>query len=112
MFIKNKVSQNKRRYKDSNLSIDLDLAYVTPRIIAMAYPANGVATVWRNNIKTVAKLFKHKHPSSFMFYNLEGTNYDSSLVDGRVMTYIWKDHHTPSLEILFKVVYDMHRFLS
>ena len=51
-WIKCKVSGPKNRYKDEGYN--LDLTYITNRIIAMAYPASGFfETIYRNNIETV-----------------------------------------------------------
>jgi hypothetical protein len=48
--LKNAVSRDKQRYKSS--SFDLDLTYITERIIAMAYPAasGSVESTYRNAI--------------------------------------------------------------
>jgi hypothetical protein len=93
------TSKNKCRYIDNNF--DLDLSYITPRIIAMGYPASGISSYYRNDIKDVARFLNLKHPKSYMVFNLEGTNYDASLFEGRVCRYIWKDHNSPSLVTVF-----------
>lgn len=43
------ISQNKRRYQQNGF--DLDLTYVTPRVIAMSYPSTGRMSLYRNDIK-------------------------------------------------------------
>ncbi len=58
MFIKKITSKKKRRYTDSNFN--LDLSYITPRVIAMAYPASGMESNYRNNIKDVSFVLQHK----------------------------------------------------
>jgi phosphatidylinositol-3,4,5-trisphosphate 3-phosphatase/dual-specificity protein phosphatase PTEN len=50
-YLRTLVSGKKKRYIDENYN--LDLSYITPRIIAMAYPASGLQSVYRNDIKTV-----------------------------------------------------------
>ena len=50
-FLRTLVSGKKKRYIDRKYN--LDLTYITPRIIAMAYPASGLETVFRNIILSV-----------------------------------------------------------
>lgn len=52
IYLKKLVSTTDKRYIDD--SFDLDLSYITPRIIAMAYPAQGIESLYRNNIHEVA----------------------------------------------------------
>jgi hypothetical protein len=50
-IIKTLVSKNKRRFLDAEY--DLDLFYVTPRIIAMGFPSDSVEGLFRNAIAHV-----------------------------------------------------------
>ncbi|CAL5987918.1 4 [Hexamita inflata] len=43
------VSQKRRRFIDDKFNIDL--TYITDRIIAMSYPASGFESLYRNNIQ-------------------------------------------------------------
>ncbi|XP_043333734.1 phosphatidylinositol 3,4,5-trisphosphate 3-phosphatase TPTE2-like [Cervus canadensis] len=49
MLTRRMVSGNKRRYKKDGF--DLDLTYVTERIIAMSFPSSGKQSFYRNPIK-------------------------------------------------------------
>ena len=53
-FLREIVGGPKNRYKRDGYN--LDLTYITPRIIAMAFPASGIEKLYRNNIDTIAKL--------------------------------------------------------
>jgi phosphatidylinositol-3,4,5-trisphosphate 3-phosphatase/dual-specificity protein phosphatase PTEN len=53
-YIRTLVSGKKKRFVDRKFN--LDLSYITPRIIAMAYPAAGIETVYRNDIDSVKKI--------------------------------------------------------
>ena len=46
--LRQKISQNKRRYQQDGY--DLDLTYVTKRVIATSFPSTGVWALYRNPI--------------------------------------------------------------
>jgi len=50
-YIREIVSGKKKRMKDAGYN--LDLSYICPRIIGMSFPAEGLETTFRNNIKDV-----------------------------------------------------------
>jgi len=61
---------------------ELDLSYVTPRVIAMSYPgATMIQKIYRNNIVDVANYLKEKHGSSYWIHNVSGIPYDTSYFD-------------------------------
>ena len=62
------VSLKKRRYRQDGY--DLDLSYVTERVIAMGFPSKGMQGLYRNPRKEVVKFFKHYHSKKFRIYNL------------------------------------------
>lgn len=58
-IIREFVSGKKNRFimEDYNL----DLTYITNRIIAMSYPASGIESIYRNPITEVSRFLKSKH---------------------------------------------------
>eukprot|EP00736_Rhodelphis_marinus_P009318 Rmarinus@m.16281 len=54
------VSKKKRRFKQGR-KYDFDLTYVTESIVAMAFPAKGIATLWRNRRSSVVEFFNSRH---------------------------------------------------
>ena len=62
------VSQNKRRYVDEDFN--LDLTYVTDRVIAMSFPASGSRSLYRNSIQEVGRFLDKMHFGHYRVYNL------------------------------------------
>lgn len=67
-LLRAKVSADKRRFQEGNY--DLDLSYVTDRIIGMAFPSEGIEKAFRNDIDDVARLLEERHSGHYMLYNL------------------------------------------
>ena len=57
--LKRLVSKKKRRFE--NEIFDLDLAYITKRVIAMGYPATTCEKIYRNSISEISRFFSHYH---------------------------------------------------
>ena len=47
------VSGKRRRFAEGNYN--LDITYITPRVIAMSFPASGIETMYRNNMGDVSR---------------------------------------------------------
>ena len=66
--------------------VDLDLVYVTDRLIIMAFPASGVATLWRNDRRAVRKFLDERHGDKWRVYNFcpkSENDYDGEDFHGR-----------------------------
>ena len=113
-MIKHLVSKNKRRYvydgyaKISILEIkfiyfyflryDLDLTYVTDRIIAMGFPSasSSLESMFRNSVDEVQMFLEEKHKNCYKVYNLCSERYyDAKKFQGRVSVYPFDDHNPP-----------------
>ena len=53
--IRGLVSKKKKRFQEDGF--DLDLTYVTPRIIAMGFPSQGFEAAYRNPMSEVQRFF-------------------------------------------------------
>ncbi|GFN82234.1 phosphatidylinositol-3,4,5-trisphosphate 3-phosphatase tpte2 [Plakobranchus ocellatus] len=51
------VSQNKRRYQKDGF--DLDLCYITERVIAMSFPSKGMMAMYRNPVRVKIQALFH-----------------------------------------------------
>lgn len=109
-FLREIVSGKKKRFKDEEFN--LDLTYITRRIIAMSFPACGFESAYRNNIIDVSKFLREKHASNYLIFNLSGRNYDTSKFGNLVENHPWEDHHSPPIDTLFKVCSVIDKFLK
>ena len=63
--------KNKTQWEDS----ELDLTYITDRIIAMAFPASGIEKTYRNSIKDVSRFLREKH-TEYLVVNASNRKYE------------------------------------
>jgi len=112
--------------------VSLDLSYILPNVIAMSFPGNGLATAYRNDGDQVVAFLDEHHasrffysgdsclpflpgfmfPDHFLIFNLAEEQYDSEKFHYRVRLFPFPDHHSPPLELLFRVVTAMDKFLE
>ena len=92
-LLRTAVSGKRIRYKDGEF--DLDLSYISPRVIAMAYPASGAEGMYRNNISDVARFLNARHGENYMIFNLSERHYDNAQFGHRVLELGFPDHHSP-----------------
>ena len=108
-YIRSIISKNKVRFIDRKYN--LDLSYITPRIIAMAFPGNGFYGLIRNNIDDVSNFLKERHGENYLVVNLSGKKYDNTKFNNNVIEYKLVDHHAPSLSSLFEICKEVHNYL-
>ena len=75
-FFRGVVSKKKKRLVDESrvgdAPFNLDLTYITPRIIAMGFPSVGVEASYRNPMHEVQRFFAERHEGVCKVYNLCG----------------------------------------
>uniref|UniRef100_A0A673KFH7 Phosphatidylinositol 3,4,5-trisphosphate 3-phosphatase TPTE2-like n=1 Tax=Sinocyclocheilus rhinocerous TaxID=307959 RepID=A0A673KFH7_9TELE len=95
------VSENKRRYQKDGF--DLDLTYVTERVIAMSFPSSGKQALYRNPIREVARFLDTKHLDHYKVFNLcSEKGYDPKFFHYRVERVMIDDHNVPSLQDMLR----------
>ncbi|CAG00470.1 unnamed protein product [Tetraodon nigroviridis] len=105
------VSENKRRYQKDGF--DLDLTYVTDRVIAMSFPSSGKQSFYRNPIKEVARFLDTKHEGHYKVYNLcSEKGYDPQFFHYRVERVFIDDHNVPSLEDMLKYTASVREWMT
>ncbi|KAI0336859.1 phosphatases II [Cubamyces sp. BRFM 1775] len=114
-FIRRLVSGNKARYKDEALDLELDLAYITDKVIVMGYPATGIEGLYRNRREDAKKFLDHHHGKNYWVFNfcpVRENAYPDSVFEGRVSRYPFPDHHAPPLAILPLVAREIRLWLD
>eukprot|EP00796_Vickermania_ingenoplastis_P007241 gene7241-5090_t len=103
-------SADRRRYQSEGF--DLDLAYITRNISAMAWPATNFEMLFRNSMSEVVNFFASKHPNSYRVVNLcsERTYDKSCFADARI--YAMDDHNPGELELLLRFCVETHAFIQ
>ena len=103
------VGGPKHRFKENGYN--LDLTYITDRVIAMAFPASGIEKLYRNSVDVIADFLEERHPKSHLIINISGRDVDIEKL-GNVEAYDWEDHCAPAIETLFIITHRMYTFLS
>ncbi|ETL85365.1 hypothetical protein L917_15057 [Phytophthora nicotianae] len=110
--LKHLVSKEKRRF--SSDGFDLDLTYVTQRLVALGYPAEMIEGIYRNHYRDVFRFFEQRHPGRYRVYNLcvERRYAPDEKFHGRVAEYGFEDHCPPPLSLLLPFCRDVHVWLT
>lgn len=110
-LIRGAVSKKKRRYQTNGF--DLDLTYVTERIIAMGYPSESVEAAFRNPYKEVFRFLETQHRGHYKVYNLCcERGYEPSKFHKRTAIYPFADHNAPPIELIEECCEDVDEWLK
>ncbi|XP_018418600.1 PREDICTED: putative tyrosine-protein phosphatase auxilin isoform X2 [Nanorana parkeri] len=91
---------------------ELDISYITSRIIVMSFPAEGVDLGFRNHIEDVRSFLDSRHLEHYTVFNLSPKSYRSAKFHNRVSECSWPVRQAPSLHNLFAVCKNMHNWLQ
>ena len=105
------VSTNKTRY--TLHGFDLDLTYITPRIIAMGLPSTSIEGLYRNPIDEVVRFFNTLHADHYLIINLcSERRYPGQHFNERVLCFPFDDHNPPPLSTIVEFCSTVDRFLQ
>lgn len=113
------ISQNRRRYKKHGF--DLDLTYITNRIIAMSAPAFGGHSAYRNDIHVVSRFLSFRHYGHFWIFNLCDTylssdgvmgNYNHNMLFSQVLRIPFEDHAPPLISEMLQFCDAASKFMQ
>ncbi|KAH3758021.1 phosphatase and tensin protein [Pelomyxa schiedti] len=95
---------------------DLDLAYITTRIIAMATPGiTASQKVYRNPLPAVQRFFNQRHKGKYMIYNLcseEYCQYEPTVFDYQITQIPFQDHHAPPINLISQFCHSVDSWLG
>lgn len=106
-FLRRQISQNKRRLVITEQDFDLDLTYITDRVIAMGVPASGCITShYRNPISEVSRYFETYHKGHYKIINCcpEMPYKHSKFPNGHIAQFVIADHTPPALTQLLEFI--------
>jgi phosphatidylinositol-3,4,5-trisphosphate 3-phosphatase/dual-specificity protein phosphatase PTEN len=114
-YVRRLVSGPKARFRDHDLNLELDLVYITPRVIIMGYPAEGFESFYRNRRADAKRFLDSRHGKNYWVFNLcplRENGYEKEVFEGRVTRFPFPDHHAPPLALMPLVAREMHAWLD
>ena len=110
------VSKKKRRFLDAGTGLDLDLAYISDRLLATGYPAVGVEALYRNPAASLRALLAARHGlAACRAWNLcIERGYAPERVGCAVVrqALTWYDHTPPPLAYLRPLCEDLQAWVD
>uniref|UniRef100_A0A663MI32 Tensin 3 n=1 Tax=Athene cunicularia TaxID=194338 RepID=A0A663MI32_ATHCN len=93
---------------------ELDLTYITERIIAVSFPASCSEETYLHNLQDVTRMLKSKHGDNYLVLNLSEKRYDLAKLNPKVliMDVGWPDLHAPPLDKVCTICKAMESWLN
>ena len=104
------ISKKKKHFIDRKYN--LDLSYITPRIIVMSYPTSFPQSFFLNNIKEVASFLNERHGNNYLLINLIDKKNDNSRFNGEVLEYIIEYNMPLYIQTLFDICFQIDDYLK
>ncbi|XP_057708331.1 tensin-1 isoform X3 [Corythoichthys intestinalis] len=93
-------------------SYELDLLYITERIISVSFPSSAEEPSYAANLREVASMLRSKHGHNYLLFNLSEKRYDIGELHSKVLDFGWPDHHAPALDKICSICKAMDTWLS
>ena len=112
-IFKRLVSKKKRRLQ--NEFFDLDMSYITERVIGMGFPSTGCETIYRNSLEETRN-FLDKYHKEYKIYNLcieKGRIYPKNNFNNKkVGLFPFNDHAPCPIKLILDFCVDICLYLS
>ncbi|KAM7120956.1 tensin-3 isoform 3-T3 [Molossus nigricans] len=79
-------------------SRELDLTYVTERIIAVSFPAGCSEESYLHSLQEVTRMLRSKHGDNYLVLNLSGKRCDLTKLNPKILDVGWPELHAPPLD--------------
>uniref|UniRef100_A0A3B4DYP6 Tensin 1b n=1 Tax=Pygocentrus nattereri TaxID=42514 RepID=A0A3B4DYP6_PYGNA len=117
---KSSKSMESRRRPSRSISLiqsmeenyEVDLVYITERIISVSFPSSVEEQSYSSNLKEVASMLRSKHGDNYLLFNLSEKRYDISRLNPKVLDFGWPDHHAPALDKICSICKAMDTWMS
>ncbi|XP_023282990.1 tensin-3 isoform X2 [Seriola lalandi dorsalis] len=91
---------------------ELDLTYITERIIAVSFPRGCSEEIYSHNLKDVTRMLKSKHADNYLIINLSERRHDLSKMNPKTLDTGWPDMHAPPLDKICTICKAMESWLN
>uniref|UniRef100_A0A672TSD6 Tensin 3 n=1 Tax=Strigops habroptila TaxID=2489341 RepID=A0A672TSD6_STRHB len=91
---------------------ELDLTYITERIISVSFPASCSEETYLHNLQDVTRMLKSKHGDNYLVLNLSEKRYDLAKLNPKIMDVGWPDLHAPPLDKVCTICKAMESWLN
>eukprot|EP00457_Paulinella_chromatophora_P004455 gb/GEZN01004467.1/.p1 GENE.gb/GEZN01004467.1/~~gb/GEZN01004467.1/.p1 ORF type:complete len:602 (-),score=71.49 gb/GEZN01004467.1/:156-1763(-) len=107
-----KISSNRNRFQEEGW--DLDITYITDRVLAMSAPKVGAKGTCQNSEDEVARFFNNRYNQDeyLIFNTAPEANYDYKKFNNRLREYFLDDHDPAPLSQILQCVKEMKTFLD
>lgn len=107
-----KLSQNLDFDRIMEEGYELDLTFITERIISVSFPSGCSDDTYLHNLQDVTRMLKSKHGDNYLVLNLSEKRYDLSKLNTKVMDVGWPDLHAPPLDKMCTICKAMESWLN
>uniref|UniRef100_A0A8C1D8A7 Tensin 1 n=1 Tax=Cyprinus carpio carpio TaxID=630221 RepID=A0A8C1D8A7_CYPCA len=91
---------------------EVDLVYITERIIALSFPGGTEEQKYSVHLREVTSMLRSKHQQHYLLLNLSERRHDITKQNPRVLDFGWPDHHAPALDKICSICKAMDTWLN